>query len=149
MIFKRKELEAEYAELSPALKEMVEYFCKVSHFFSVEPVVTRIFEKIDGSSGVHEDRRAIDFRDETIGPHNVRHFLYIVSARRALLESVNELFQRKDGKKSLIWHSFRGMPHHFHLQIEKWKDTESRQALHGQLSTQGSSEVAHKPVSES
>lgn len=76
--------------------------------------VTRVFEYIKTSSGVHEDKRAFDFRDEFL-----MEFTFTEEERNFILEEINEKYKRNDGKQTIIWHSFKGNPHHFHVQIAR------------------------------
>ena len=111
MKFKRLNLLDEYRLMPKKLSEMTELFESISMRFDIEPVVTRIMETIKGSSGVHEAGRAIDFRDEHAGVS-----LYTEDQREILLNEINAKYTRSDGRMTLIWHSFNGAPHHFHLQ---------------------------------
>jgi len=111
MKFKRSHLAYEYEDMPELLTEMSELFEDISSGFDIEPIVTRVTEKIEGSSGVHEAGRAIDFRDEFKGKH-----LYSRHQREMLLTALNNTYARSDNRRTLIWHSFNGAPYHFHLQ---------------------------------
>lgn len=92
-------------------------FEKHSNKCGIDPMITRIYGRIPGDSGVHEQWRAIDFRDEFNGI-----FTYKAAHREYLLRVINRLFPRSDGLSTLIWHAFGEMPHHFHLQISASPD---------------------------
>ena len=111
MRFKHSDITYEYEKMPELLTEMADMFESISESFGIEPVVTRIMAPVEGSSGVHEAGRAIDFRDEYKEEH-----LYSMEQREILLDNINQEFARTDNKKSLIWHSFDGAPFHFHLQ---------------------------------
>lgn len=120
--FKTKASFEEYFSIPYVLFQMVEMFCDISQSFGVIPVVTRIKEAVEGESGVHRDGRAIDFRDQvTVFDAKLNSykdiFLYTERQQLELLERINRAFPRKDGRKSMIRHSFNSGPQHFHLQI--------------------------------
>ena len=102
----------EYEEAPVILKWLIEDFCTTSIAWGINPVCTRILEPIEGSSGVHEDYRAADFRQEYIGKR-----LYSAKQERDMLNFLNKRYPRNDGFKTAICHSFMGGPRHFHLQI--------------------------------
>lgn len=106
MKYKHPHLEEEFKTRSQTLKEMAFFIEKLSLEWGIDPVITRVLEKIEGSSGVHEAGRAIDFRSS----------MYSEEQIVILLDRVNRKFWRKDGKRTLIHHSFRGGAPHFHLQ---------------------------------
>ena len=112
--YKFPELRREFEGLPEKLREMALCFNALSAEFGIEAVVTRVLEAVPGSSGVHEVGRAVDFRDA-----HENAFTYNEDQRLALLYYIRAKFPRGDTKKSIIWHSFNGGPHHFHLQIPK------------------------------
>jgi len=87
-------------------------FETISKKLGIEPLVTRVSDKIEGSSGVHEAGRGIDFRDE----HPKKTFLYNHICRVAINSHMQKKFARKDGKPTAYWHSFEGGLHHWHIQ---------------------------------
>lgn len=92
----------------------VHLFNQLSSALGINPVVTRVIETISGSSGVHSARRAVDFRDAR--PNG--GFLYTESQRKWLLISMNEvLLPRIDKYSTLVNHSFKSGPLHWHLQV--------------------------------
>jgi hypothetical protein len=106
--FKDAVTASEYQYLHPMIKAIAEDFDLLSGFFDVKlPVATRVTAHIKGSSGVHELRRAIDFR-----------YLGVYSEKDAntIVEMLNNKYLRKDTFKTAIIHSFQGGPMHFHLQ---------------------------------
>lgn len=111
MKFKEEKQQEQFKLLPELLKRMASDFEMLSESLGIEPVVTRISDPVEDESGVHPDYRAIDFRDEHDG-----ELLYSVTKRNTLVERMNEKWPREDGKLTLIWHSFRGAPNHFHLQ---------------------------------
>lgn len=115
MIFKDQKLELEWLLIPFPLRVIAEDFAtKAKKEFNIDSVVTRILEKIDGSSGVHEDHRGLDFRDQ----HGAS-FLFSEEQRIEMLTYINKKYQRFDGKPTIIWHSFNGGAFHFHLQIPR------------------------------
>lgn len=106
MKFKQPHLKEEFDTRPEMLKQMAYFFERCSMEWGIEPVVTRVLERIEGSSGVHEAGRAIDFRST----------IYTEEQIVKLLDLVNRMFRRKDGKRTLIYHSFNGGAFHFHLQ---------------------------------
>ena len=112
MKFKEPGLFNEYSELPIVLQNLAQDFDLLSGFFGVEAVVTRVKEPIQGSSGVHEAGRAIDFRDEYQG-----NFIYNSYQRVTLIKLLNDKYYRSDNHKSVISHRFQGGNLHFHLQV--------------------------------
>lgn len=112
MIFKEEYLQHEFHTRHTLLQQMAFDFEQLSRSIGVEPVITRILERVTGSSGVHEVGRAIDFRDEHAGKS-----LYTDKQVRFLLAKINAKYRRTDGKLTLIHHSFNGGMSHFHLQL--------------------------------
>lgn len=112
MKFKTDDLAAQLESRHPLLKEMAYTFERLSLGLGIDPLITRILGKIEGDSGVHDAGRAIDFRDEVDGI-----WTYSAAQVSLLLNSMNSLYARKDGKNTLIHHSFNGGPYHFHLQM--------------------------------
>jgi hypothetical protein len=118
--FKLPELEVEL-EAAPIVLQLLAWeFEKLSRLWGgIEPIVTRIREKVEGSSGVHEIGRALDFRDE----HPKGEFLYSHGIRSKLVEHFNRKYSRRDKKPTLLWHAFHSGNHHFHLQVPARLDT--------------------------
>lgn len=106
MKYKHPHLKEEFETRSETLKQMAWFFERCSMEWGIEPVITRVLERIDGSSGVHEAGRAIDFRSS----------IYTEEQIVKLLDLVNRMYRRKDGKRTLIYHQFNGGAFHFHLQ---------------------------------
>jgi sulfur relay (sulfurtransferase) DsrC/TusE family protein len=94
------------------LKVIAQDFCDICEGFGIEPVITRVTDAVEGESGVHLDHRAFDVRDEFQG-----EFTFSEAERLMVLKALNSKFARNDGKETVIWHSFGGGPHHFHVQI--------------------------------
>ena len=124
MRFKHDYLAKEFQNISVFLRIMAEDLDKFSQtHFQKELTITRIqSDKVKGESGVHTDNRAIDFRDQYM-----ENYLFRPAEREILLKYINEKYQRNDGYKSLIWHSFGNGPYHFHLQIAKTVKTYEKQ----------------------
>lgn len=113
MQFKDPNLQDELAKTPTMLQVIAEWFCQLSiNYFSIDPLVTRVFETVDGSSGVHEAHRAVDFRDQHDGT-----FLYKPEQVLFLLSEMNRRFPRSDRKMTMIHHSFNNGPFHFHCQV--------------------------------
>lgn len=113
MKFKEPKLIAELERCSRVLLEILEDFEEISHaLYGIEPMVTRVIDPINGESGVHLDRRAVDLRDQHDGV-----FLYTPEQSKSLVEAINSKWKRNDGKVTCIHHSFNSGPFHFHLQI--------------------------------
>lgn len=110
--FKTPQVQAEYENASLILRLLAEDFIRLSNNMGIIPTVTRVLETIPGSSGVHEDSRAIDFRDEHQG-----RFLYTDEQIKWMLGEINTKWARNDNKPTMIHHSFQGAPYHIHLQI--------------------------------
>lgn len=124
MIEFKTDREKEEFEYAPeALRIVALYFASLSvDACGVTPVVTRIKRPVEGESGVHQDYRAIDFRDE-VGVGGTR--LYSPDQVEFLFKAMNLRFPRGDGKLVCIHHAFVNhkkadsgrAPYHFHLQI--------------------------------
>ncbi len=113
MKFKTPEVEAEYDSLNIFLKDMAEKCDFISRAVAgKEIIITRVLEPIDGSSGVHEKRRAFDVRNEHDG---LRY--YTEQQVSDILEYMNFKYPRNDGKPTAIHHSFGNGPFHIHIQI--------------------------------
>lgn len=117
MNFKDIRLADQFDRMPDLLKEISYEFAFMSYALGVVPVVTRITDPVEGESGVHRDNRAIDFRDEHAG-----EFLYQKINVMFLLQYFNAKYARNDNFNTLIWHSFNGMPKHFHIQIPTMKE---------------------------
>lgn len=116
MKFKEPHMEKEFEHAPILLKIIAKDIEAISKSWGIEPVITRILDVYQTSlyqeSGVHNDYRAIDFRDEHNGA-----FLYSLEQREFLLKQINNMYPRTDGKLSLISHAVPGGVRHFHLQI--------------------------------
>lgn len=113
MKFKSPELEAELEASSIFLQLMAKDFDRLLGVITGhEAVITRVLEKVKGSSGVHEDNRAFDVRSESGGVT-----LFSDTEIKKIVDSMNELFPRNDGKPTCYYHSFQGGPFHFHVQL--------------------------------
>ena len=112
MDFKEPRLKDQLETAPTLLKLAAEEFAALVAKFGKTAVVTRVTDPVEGESGVHLDHRAVDFRDEFDGK-----FLFSEKERLAILNYINARFPRNDGKDTIIWHSFDGGPHHFHVQV--------------------------------
>lgn len=114
MIFKDPSLENEFNNDIPIfLKFIVEdadEFCRLH--FNKEIIVTRVLEKVCGSSGVHEAHRAVDIRDEHDGS-----FFFTADESQLLMDYINGKYKRNDKLETLIFHSFNSGPRHGHIQV--------------------------------
>lgn len=115
MKFKTPEIEAEFKQTSVFLREMAERLDTCSWGYAqCEIIITRIKEPICGSSGVHEDNRAFDARDEFDGGR-----LYTDEQVHLIVSHMNLVYPRNDQKTTCIHHSFNGGPLHFHVQLAR------------------------------
>lgn len=114
MKFKSPEIGAEFRQTSMFLRDMA---VKLDTYSQVtigqEIIITRVKEKVEGSSGVHEDNRAFDVRNE----YDDGKFLYTDEEIKRIVHHMNDLYPRNDGKVTCIHHSFNGGPLHFHVQL--------------------------------
>lgn len=94
------------------LRAIVDEFERKSLEMGIEPVITRVSDPVEGESGVHPQKRAVDIRDE----HNGRR-TYTPAQRDLLIDYFNTKYRRRDGRPTVVWHSFKGAPHHFHIQV--------------------------------
>ena len=112
MEFKHESLKAELLYSPSLLYLIVEHFEAICVYLRKPVVITRVWEEVQGSSGVHEAHRAVDIRDEHDGK-----FLFSTQEKDMIVGHMNRIYPRSDGKKVCIWHSFNGGPFHFHIQI--------------------------------
>lgn len=117
MIFKHEYLNEQFKEAPRMLQKIALDFAGLSDQLGVSAVVTRVFDHVPGSSGVHEAHRAIDFRDEFEVVDGGRKRLYTEDDVHYITSTINQNYPRTDGKLTCIHHSFNGGPMHFHLQI--------------------------------
>lgn len=111
MIFKEEYMREQFESRDPELKQIVSDFVALSMFFGIVPVMTRVTDNVDGSSGVHEAGRAVDFRNEYLGKKT-----YTDSQISLICAMLNLKYARKDGKMTVINHSFANGPVHVHIQ---------------------------------
>lgn len=124
MTFKSEQVEKELYGTSVFLIQMAEDMDFFSREISgLEICVTRVLEPIVGDSGVHEDGRAFDVRDE----HNGKR-LYTDEQVLQICSYMNAMYKRNDGKLTCISHKFKGGPLHFHVQIAALTNTYSSAA---------------------
>jgi hypothetical protein len=112
MKFKENHLIEQYENSPALLKVIVRSFECMSQEFGVDPVITRITDRVKGESGVHPANRAIDIRSQFGGAS-----LYTDTQILALVNYINAIYMRKDNYHTIIHHSFNGGPYHFHIQI--------------------------------
>lgn len=113
MKFKSPGLQDELYQLPAMLQVMALHFEQLClKHCQIDPTVTRIKEKIPGSSGVHEAGRALDFRDQHGGKCQ-----FTPEQVSLLVSEMNTRFPGNDSKLTCIHHSFAGGPLHFHIQI--------------------------------
>ncbi len=102
----------EELENAPILLQLIASdFEKISKEFGIDPVVTRVIEKIPGDSGVHGQLRAVDFRN-----FHMKKYLYTVRQALAISAFINGKYQRLDGFKVCKHHN-SGSGDHYHIQI--------------------------------
>lgn len=99
---------------SPVRLRTVAYaFIAICNEMDITPVITRVWDKVnDKESGVHQNKRAVDFRNEY-----GNKMLFSHADAQDICHQLNEAFPRLDDKLVAIHHSFNGGPYHFHLQI--------------------------------
>lgn len=117
MKFKTEQSKKELEEGFVGLRQLALEFERECARYGIEPTVTRVKGKIEGDSGVHAAGRAVDFRDQTFDADGDAHFVFTQAQREAILKRMNERYKRPDGKPTLLWHSFKGAPSHWHLQL--------------------------------
>ena len=129
MQFKEPEYENQFNKLPAKLKEIANLFSDYcNNNLTVNPTVTRVWDKVEGESGVHTCHRAIDFRDVTFNRRNNLVRTFSDREVTVLLEYINIRYPRVDKKKTMIYHSFQGGPHHFHIQIPfEWLTKEEKE----------------------
>lgn len=116
MKFKEPHMKEQFEGRPPKLKEICYFFEELSLGFDIEPVVTRVLDKVSGESGVHPVGRAVDFRDECRDKNGVKH-LYTEEQAQFIVDEINSKYPRDDDKEVCIHHSFAAGPEHFHIQI--------------------------------
>lgn len=102
----------------PRLKRMAEVFEQLSAAYLIVPTITNVWEGSAGDSGVHEARRAIDFRDEWIGAKGQSFRVYTDEQVDQICREMNRRFPRSDKKLTVIHHQVKGSTAHFHVQME-------------------------------
>lgn len=117
MKFKTQNCPDELSKSCPLLQKLAADFEALSQSFGIESMVTRVWGTIDGDSGVHAAKRAIDFRNETLPSPGESHFLYSDAQTQTIVNTLNSRYLRKDGKPTCLYHSFQGAPWHFHVQV--------------------------------
>jgi len=115
MKFKVPRLEKEYNN-APLLLRLIcnDIDSYTKERYNKELVVTRVLEPVTGESGVHQDYRAIDFRNEYCGKKMFKDF-----ESEEIVSRFNDKYRRNDGYNTVIHHSFEGGPWHFHVQIAR------------------------------
>lgn len=116
MPYKTEKVRQEFRDAPVILQMVGEEFKAISRSFGVDPVMTRVKERVKGSSGVHEAYRGLDFRDEQRA-EGKSTFMYTKEQANAICQFINAKFPRNDGKLTCIHHSFKGKEIHFHLQL--------------------------------
>lgn len=122
--FKAPSLKNEFDE-SPLLLQIIVKDLALFAYenFQIPITITRVLEKIEGATGVHQDHRAVDIRDEHAGQHT-----FTEDQIKELLAYINNKYYRNDGKPTAIHHSFDGGPFHIHVQIAAQTKTYMRKS---------------------
>jgi len=121
ILFKRDKYRLEFKKSPIILRQMVFDFDLLASKMGIDLTITRVKEKVKGESGVHNDNRAIDIRDEFKGKST-----YNMDQRLAIFHFLNAVYPRNDSYLSCIIHDFNSGPTHWHLQIPyKWYKLES------------------------
>lgn len=113
MKFKSDIVQNEFFSTTIFLQQMaidMDNYCKKR--FNKEIFITRVKEKVEGATAVHDDGRAFDVRSEFEG---VKLFDSFEVA--SILDFMNTKYRRNDKIPTCIHHSFNGGPYHFHVQI--------------------------------
>ena len=117
--FKSEEVLHQFQHSSHSLKVVACDFARLANELGTTPVMTRVKEKVKGSSGVHESGRAVDFRGQYVGRH-----LYPLNTRHAIIYYLNVRYGRGDGRRTCMYHRFdKKSPYHFHCQIPRLAET--------------------------
>jgi len=112
LIFKHPNIELEFQNAPLMVQFVVLRFVELSvTMYGIQPVITRILDPVAGESGVHNQYRAADVRNEFMGIH-----MYTKEQSDTLVMLINQEFRRIDGFETVIMHSFKGNPAHFHFQ---------------------------------
>lgn len=109
-------MEEQYKEAPLALRAIAEYFAQLSANNGVIAFVTRITDPVKDDSGVHEQGRAMDLRNEYIIGQSKR-WLYPQETVEEIVNAINTKYPRDDGHYTCIHHAFEGGPYHWHIQI--------------------------------
>lgn len=117
MQYKTPDCQDQLSQVPAKLQEVVAFFDSLSTAYGIECVITRVWDAVCGDSGVHEAKRAVDFRDETRPTDTDSVCLYTADQVAAIVAAINEKYPRTDGKVVCMHHSFQGAPFHFHIQI--------------------------------
>lgn len=112
MKFKTERIEEQFFQVSTVLKQIVWDIEALAQSFGKEITLTRVWDAVDGESGVHLDKRAVDIRDEHDG-----RFVFSSEEIATILKMINGKWARSDGFVSVIHHSFNGGMAHLHVQI--------------------------------
>lgn len=119
MQFKDPSLIDEYNGRSIFLKMICQDFAGYCGYnFGIDVICTRVLEKIEGSSGVHEIGHGVDFRDEHAGEN-----IFTPQQRDEVTQFINNKYPRNDGRPTLMFHSFCNGALHCHIQIASSTDT--------------------------
>lgn len=109
----------QFQELPAKLQEIARCFEGYCRDYGLMAMVTRVSDWVDGESGVHRDNRAIDFRDEWMGPGNQLLRLYTDEQVAWIIRQIEARYPRSDGKPTIMHHAFGGGPRHFHIQVPR------------------------------
>lgn len=112
MKFKSEREEAQFNELSVILKLIASDLEEIASFLGKDITITRVYDPVEGESGVHLDKRAFDVRNEFEGVKT-----FSDDEVGLLLEYINDNWPRNDGLQTMIHHKFQGGPWHLHVQI--------------------------------
>lgn len=117
MLFKKAYMKDQLGACSIVLQRVVIDFQELSLKFGKEPLITRVSDPVESESGVHLDLRAVDIRDVSKDLMGTKKPVYTDEERLALLNYINALWPRSDGKKTCVYHDAGDGLLHFHLQI--------------------------------
>jgi hypothetical protein len=116
MRFKEPHLETQLKECPLRVQDVAKVFALIFREETArDAVVTRVYDPVKGESGIHLQKLAVDFRDETSDGQD----LASEEQTARICERMNRLFPRSDKRLTCIHHTAAGGPRHFHVQVER------------------------------
>jgi len=113
LTYKYPGVELEFHNAPALLQHVVLTFVQLSvEMYGINPIMTRVLDPISGESGVHNQYRGADIRNQYM-----KTFMYTKEQSSTLVNLINQKFKRIDGFKTVLMHSFKSNPAHYHFQI--------------------------------